>query len=277
MPNGTIQVGQGFIVAARNVANPTVLFTNDLRVDNNNNQFFRSSFGLPYVTQSNFEKHRIWLNLTNAEGLFSQMMVGYMENATNGVDELIDGKYIGDFATAMTSIIDQDEYIIQGKALPFETSDIVPLRFKTEQSGAFSFAIDHVDGLFEGDQVILIRDELTNTIHNLKDAPFVFTSEPGTFSNRFQLLFDSEALSTIDFIIQNQIVIAVKDEIIKLKSTHSAITEIEIHDVLGRKLASFKKVNSNEFSINSIMPNSQALLVKVKLENGEQYIKKIIF
>lgn len=277
VPNGTIQVGQGFIVAARNVANPSVLFTNELRVDNNNNQFFRSSFGLPYVTQSNFEKHRIWLNLTNAEGLFSQMMVGYMENATNGVDELIDGKYIGDFATAMTSIIDQEEYIIQGKALPFETSDIVPLRFKTEQSGTFSFAIDNVDGLFEGDQVILIRDELTNTIHNLKEAPFVFTSEPGTFSNRFQLLFDSEVLSTIDFIIQNQVVIAVKDENIKLKSTHSAITEIEVHDVLGRKLSSFKKVNNNEFSINSITPSLQTLLVKVKLDNGEQYVKKIIF
>ncbi|MBN8565449.1 MAG: proprotein convertase P-domain-containing protein [Flavobacteriales bacterium] len=277
VPNGTIQVGQGFIVAARNVANPTVLFTNDLRVDNNNNQFFRSSFGLPYITQSNFEKHRIWLNLTNSEGLFCQMMVGYMENATNGVDDLIDGKYIGDFATAMTSIIDQDEYIIQGKALPFETSDIIPLRFKTEQTGTFSFALDHVDGLFEGDQVILIRDELTNMVHNLKEAPFVFASEAGTFSNRFQLLFDSEALSTIDFTMQNQVVIAVKEEIIKLKSTHSAIAEIEIYDVLGRKLSSFKKVNSNEFSINSIPPSLQTLLVKVKLENGEQHIKKIIF
>lgn len=277
VPNGTIQVGQGFIVAARNVANPTVLFTNDLRVDNNNNQFFRSSFGLPYSTQSNFEKHRIWLNLTNSEGLFSQLLVGYMENASNGVDDLIDGKYIGDFATAMTSIIDQNDFIIQGKALPFETSDIVPLRFKTEQSGAFSFAIDHVDGLFEGNQVILIRDELTNTIHNLKEAPFVFTSEAGTFSNRFQLLFDSGALSTSDFTIQNQIFIAVKEEVIKLKSTHSTITEIEIHDVLGRKLSSFKKVNSNEFLINSISPSLQTLLIKVKLENGEQHTKKIIF
>jgi len=69
-PNGIIQTGQGFIVEAKSAA--TVLtFTNGQRVANNAGQFFRSK-------QVVVENNRIWLNVTNAAGDFSQMAINYV-------------------------------------------------------------------------------------------------------------------------------------------------------------------------------------------------------
>ena len=136
-PNGTIQVGQGFFVKAKSAS--TLNFTNAMRLNSASTQFFR--------TTSEIERNRIWLNLTNTSGVFSQMLVGYMTDATLDVDSL-DGKYINDSPFALTSIINSEEYTIQGKPLPFETNDTVPLGFKTNAVGNFSIGIDHVDGLF---------------------------------------------------------------------------------------------------------------------------------
>ena len=277
VPNGTIQVGQGFIVAAQNVVNPTARFTNDLRVDNNSNQFFRSNFGLPYATQTEMERHRIWLNLTNQAGFFSQMMVGYISDATNDVDQLIDGKYIGDSETALSSLVNNEEYVIQGRALPFNDSDVVPLIFKTNASGNFTISLATVDGLFAGDQLIFIRDIESNVVHNLKETSFTFNSEVGIFANRFQLLYQDEALGIVDAELNSSVLVAVNDGKIQLKSFNASISEVVIHDVLGRELSKHQAINSNEFSIVDIVPNKQTLLVKVTLENGVSSIRKVIF
>jgi hypothetical protein len=90
------------------------------------------------------------LNATNTDGLFSQAMVGYMSDATNGFDATIDGKYINDGAIALTSLIEATPYAIQGRSIPFDAADIVPMQFKAATAGTFSIAIDHVDGLFNG-------------------------------------------------------------------------------------------------------------------------------
>jgi len=60
-------------------------------------------------------------------------MISYMTGATNGVDAAIDGKYINDCQTALTTYLNDTEYVIQGKGLPFVTTDTVPLAFKIQQ------------------------------------------------------------------------------------------------------------------------------------------------
>jgi trimeric autotransporter adhesin len=57
---------------------------------------------------------------------------------------------------------------IQGRALPFDGTDIVPLAFKTKLAGDYTIAIDHVDGLFSGNQEVYLLDNTTGTETNLK-------------------------------------------------------------------------------------------------------------
>lgn len=277
IPNGTIQVGQGFFVEARNVAQPKVVFDNAMRVDNNNNQFFRAHFGLPYAINSSFEKHRYWLNLTNENGLFSQMMVGYMTNATNDVDPLIDGKYIGDSQMALSSLLNSEEYIIQGKSLPFSMSDVVPLIFRTNSSGDFKISLSTFDGLFEGDQAIYIKDNLVGLVHDLKLSDYSFFTEVGIFDARFEIIYENVTLGIGSVETLNSLQVTTGNQQIELKSTLAFIEKIQVYDILGRKLFHQDAIQSQSFIISELMPAFQTLLIKVQLSNGQFTTKKIIF
>ena len=105
----------------------------------------------------------------------------------------------------------------------------------------------------------------------------LFNSEVGIFANRFQLLYQDEALGIVDAELNSSVLVAVNDGKIQLKSFNASISEVVIHDVLGRELSKHQAINSNEFSIVDIVPNKQTLLVKVTLENGVSSIRKVIF
>ena len=77
VPNGIVQVGQGFVL--KKTASATAIFANTMRVGNNQGQFFRTA---------TTEKHRIWLNLDAANAPVNQMMIGYVEGTTLGFENL---------------------------------------------------------------------------------------------------------------------------------------------------------------------------------------------
>ncbi|MGZ9677523.1 hypothetical protein [Flavobacterium sp. GNP001] len=180
-PNGTIQVGQGFIV--KTVSNSVAFTNNNMRTANNSNQILRTA---------KTEKNRIWLNLSKGTEYVNQMMVAYMDGATSEIDNTLDGRYINDNQTALTSSLKGEEFVIQAKGLPFDSSDIVPLSFKAEQAGSFSIDLDHVDGLFLGNQEIILKDLKAGTEQNLKAGSYTFTSDAGTFKNRFGNHFQNQ-------------------------------------------------------------------------------------
>ncbi len=267
-PNGIIQVGQGFIVEAKNFTTPTATFLNSHRIGNNQNQFFRNS--------TDVEKNRIWLNLTNSSGLFSQTMIGYMTNATNGFDELLDGKYINDNATSLTSLLDNEEYAIQLKGLPFNDLDTVPLLFKTSNAGNFTVSIDHVDGLFETEnQSVYLKDSLLQNIHNLSASTYNFTTNEGVFPNRFEIVFREQSLDNSDF-NANSVVLYSQNNQIFINSGSVEMLKIDIFDILGRKINSFENINAATWTTSIIPIKNQTLLVKITLSNGVIVTKKIM-
>ncbi|MBN8642668.1 MAG: proprotein convertase P-domain-containing protein [Flavobacteriales bacterium] len=269
-PNGIIQVGQGFIVEARNVTNPTASFINAQRVGNNQNQFFRSV--------SEIEKNRIWVNITNDADLFSQFMVGYMTGATNDYDYGIDGRYVNDSAVSLTSIVNNDEYTIQLKELPFVTTDVIPLNFETDQAGTFTIALDHVDGLFEGgNQAIYLRDNALQTVHELTVDPYNFVSEIGVFASRFEIIFESTLTTPTFPAIENSVIAYAQNEIINVKSSVEELSKIIVYDTLGRLLFASEEINSMNFVIPNLNAPNQALLIDIELKNGQKVTKKIIY
>ncbi|MCZ8197591.1 MAG: M12 family metallo-peptidase [Flavobacterium sp.] len=270
IPNGIIQVGQGFFVRAKNVATPKVTFTNALRTTNNDNQFFR--------TNSDTEKNRIWLNLTNDSGLFVQMLAGYMTGATYGFDDSYDAISMNDAPIGLTSLVANEEYSIQLKALPFDVNDVVPLNFKTDAAGNYSIAIDHVDGLFETtNQEVYLRDNMLQVVHNLSNAPYTFSSEIGNFASRFEIAYQNTLATTTPTLENNLVTIATANSQIEIKSLTEKLSKVFIYDLLGRSLYFYEKVDKNELQISTITAHHQALLVKIELQNGQTVIKKIVF
>ena len=265
-PNDVIQTGQGFFVEASG-SGTSLEFNNTMRTDDHANQFFRTS---------NVDRNRIWLNATNTEGLFSQAMVGYMSDATNGYDTTIDGKYINDGAIALTSLIEATPYTIQGRSLPFDATDIVPMQFKAAAAGTYSIAIDHVDGLFAGAQDIYLRDIQTGVDHDLKASAYTFSSEAGTFANRFFVVYTG-ALSVENPTLDANAVVVYKNENQSFTINSGAIVmaSVKVFDIRGRLITSQNNINASETTLTAGQSN-EVLLVQVTSVDGATVTKKVV-
>lgn len=262
-PNGTIEVGQGFVVRTSGAG--TLQFTNAMRTNQSGGQFFRQA-------DATEDRHRMWLNLSNSENNFNQILIGYVPFATMEKDNQIDAKIIGYASSTLSSMIDNDTFVIQGRSLPFDTTDEVPLGFKAKQAGSFTIAIDHVDGLFLEGQTIYIVDQLTNSIHNLSENAFTFVSEQGTFNSRFKIVYQESMLGVSSPAITNNDWIVYKnDDKIHVQTNGFEIDNISIYDLTGRLLLQDDNVNSATFSCNANFAE-QVLLVRV----NKTLVKKVL-
>ncbi|MDR6762802.1 hypothetical protein J2Y38_003020 [Flavobacterium sp. 2755] len=271
-PLGYIAAGQAFFVKAKTTGN--AVFTNSMRIPGNNSQFFKT-------TESNkeaIEKHRVWLNMTNTQGLFKQLLVGYIEGATNTWDNNYDGVTInGNIYVDFYSINEGRKLTVQGRAIPFEESDVVPLGYRAGIEGEFSIAIDHSDGDL-ANHAIYLEDKWNNTTHNLQTGKYTFTTSIGTFLDRFVLKYAAVNLGVDDFENQEQnLFVSVKNKNIKVNSTHDFIKEVSIFDISGKLIYNNKKIENTELQIPNLQSGDQVLIVKVTFENGKTATRKITF
>jgi hypothetical protein len=266
VPNGTIQVGQGFITKT-GVAATSLVFTNAMRLGTASTQFFK--------TKQVAEKSRVWLNLTNTAGLFSQTLVGYLDEATLGVDNGIDGKYINDSATALTSNINGEEYTIQGRPA-FDASDVVALNFKTDVAGDYTIALDHFDGLFTAGQDIYLKDNNTGAETDLKAGSYTFAAASGVDNTRFSLKYQ-KTLKVDDAVFnENNVAVYAKNGSLYVNSGEMAINSIQVYDVQGRLLAERKGLKTTTAILENLKANNQVLLVKVLGANNKVVTKKVV-
>jgi hypothetical protein len=235
----------------------------------------RTSSNSATFLRTNEERSRFWLNLTSLGGSFCQTLLAYMPNATSGIDNGIDGRYFNDAPVALTSLIGSEEYTIQGRALPFSTSDSVPLGFKTNVAGNYTIAIDHVDGLFSNGQAIYLKDNLLNTVTNLGAGSYSFVSAAGTFNSRFEIVYQSTlGVNNPDF-TSNNVVAFNENGDISINSGSTVMEQVRVYDLQGRLLVEKKQINTSETRINTTAVN-QVLLLEITATTGSKVIKKII-
>ena len=273
VPGQYIAAGQSFMVAGGpDTGIGSVIFNNEMRVVGDNNTFFRTTNAIETI-----EKHRFWLEMLHEEGAFKQTLVGYIEEATNDLDWGFDGKMSETASVLIYTKAEDQNLIIQGKALPFADSDIIPLGFSTTLTGVFNLNLYQFDGLF-ADQVIYVEDTYTNIIHNLKDGIYTFNSVPGVFDDRFVIRFTNETLGVNPVVSQqNTIICYVKNSIITVKALDQILNQVNVFDATGRLLFNKKSIQSGEFQIESIAKTNQLLLVQVTTDEGIKATYKIIY
>ena len=281
-PNGKIAAGQGFFIEANSsLANGSYVaaFNNSMRIAGNNSQFFKSSNAVGFASSSStIEKHRVWLNISNTGGAYDETLVGYVQGATNGLDSLFDGKTMpAGNVVSLYSILGTTNLSIQGRTLPFDQNDVVPIGFSTTLTGDFTIALENFDGLFNNQNIYLL-DKTTNTYYDLKAQSVTFNlAASGTFNDRFELHYTSSLLSTTNSnFTANDVQIIKKDKHIAVKSTNESITSIQVFDLLGKSIYASNKINSLEFNSTDFNIAPQILIVKVTLDNDEIITKKVL-
>ncbi len=301
-PDGNIAAGQSFFVMSKGTGKGPVVFTNSMRVTEvqKNSKFYKGIKSTKATTES--EKSRVWMGLTNPDGLSKQLLLGYLNGATNGLDVAYDGESFNNNANIdFYSINDGLNFSIQGRAMPFLKTDEVPLGYKTTLEGTFEIKITQQDGLFVN-QALYLKDKTTGKIHNLKKQPYSFFTLKGTFNDRFVLVYvDKTAIAEplvevtppltdipvvlLDNSITNgdfdgkskDVLVSVKNHQIKVNSFDEIINSVMVYDLKGRALYKNDNLITHEHSIVTLSEKKQLLIVAVKLKNGVKKYKKIIY
>lgn len=263
VPNGFITSGQAFFTRSLGVSG-NVLFTNAMRTVGNNNQFFKN----------NNAQQRLWLNLIGRNGSFNQILVGYDEAATTTIDWGYDGVLFSDTnATSFYSTVADQLLVIQGRPLPFDQNDRVPLGYSSGIAETYTIRIDHFDESFT-DQDIFIEDKLLDVIHNLKTSPYEFVSNAGNFGNRFDLIYTNTTLDT-NHDQTGSCAAFVYDKKLHVSASEN-IKSIEIYDMAGKWVTSFKLATESKLFESDFNYAEGIYLAKIQLQNGNTVHSKLL-
>ena len=273
-PTNNIASGQGFFVKA--TSSGTLSFNNSMRLQGQNTQFFRASNTKKSITQ---EKDRIWLHIESATGgAFNQLLIGFFDAATDGVDRGFDGAKVGAAWISFYSTIDSTKYAIQGLG-SFSADKKVQLGFDTyiPNQMTYKISIDKMEGALKENDIYLVDHEL-NITHDLKLADYEFSvNGAGNFLNRFTLRFSktskeetpTQEETSTDFVVMNQ-------ENTLLLRAGSVMTTLKIYDLTGRLLID-KNPQKKEFALKTqSIRKGTVLVVNAVLENNQSVSKKVL-
>ncbi|WP_456378934.1 IPT/TIG domain-containing protein, partial [Lutibacter sp.] len=287
IPTRFIPSGQGFFtsfdnnaissVVTGNIKTSNVIFNNSMRVKAGNNQFFKIS-----KTKKNTEANRVWINLTSDNGIFNQLVIAYIDGATDANDgAYYDAKRSSGTAAIIYSLIEGDEnkFAIQGKnPASLNLEEKIQIGFKSNISSPtmYKFSIAQLEGDFFTNNTIFLKDNLFNNYHDLTSFDYEFTSEVGEFNNRFEIVFKDGNLPINNLNPDELVIVELNDGSVQftVKDTLT-IKKVTIIDILGRTIYTLKGSSYTEIYNLSRLSKS-IYIAKVELLNGQVIIKKAI-
>ena len=289
VPTRHIPSGQGFFVSMTNASSSTsaggtirttdVVFNNSMRVTGNNNQFFRTS--------NTAEFNKIRLDLTSDNGIFNQILVGYVDGATNDDDGMYydaTRNLASNASSLLYSLIDDasdKKFAIQGKETNSLTVDeVIPLGFYTsiDEATLYKFSIAELQGDFMNNNTVYLKDNLMNITYDLSLNDYTFTSETGEFNDRFEIVFQPEALSVNENELPPNDLTIIElgnGDVTFSVGKNMTIKAVEILDVLGRTIYNLRGQNSTE-TYNLSKLSQATYIARVTLSNGQTITKKAV-
>ncbi|MGY0393248.1 T9SS type A sorting domain-containing protein [Bizionia sp. KMM 8389] len=277
---GNIASGQGFFIQVQSAASSptTVTFSNDMRYDASEEAYDNSQFYRPDETNTvvgEVQKELIWLSLVNEANSSAVALVGYVEGATNDNDRMYDAVANGE-GMRMYSVLGASKMVIQGRSLPFNETDTVPLGVDIPENGIYRIGLQDVSGeqFTNNEQAIYLEDTYTNTIHDLRESPYSFTGVEGSVLDRFVLRYTTSSLS-VETYESNDTFVYVKDQQFYLKATEN-IKSIELYDITGKQLPAYDvSSNSNTYTGAFQYPRGVYVVI-IKFTDNSVVSKKII-
>ncbi len=272
--NWTINTGQGFLVKTSSTAtgSPQVTFNAAMRRGNvHGNQFFKTSQG----QDSDEERSRIWIDMQGADAI-AQAAIVYSNTATLDIDYGRDAEVILADGSALWSTGQEHNLVVQARP-QFTITDVVPMGYKALSAGPYSLVVHRADGIFAQGQDILLRDNLLGTVTSIKETPYSFTTEAGTFNERFEVLYTTDGqLGTNPQELSNTIMVYQNNGAINIATGTAPMNSVAVYDIRGRKLYERNGINATEASISTLNAAQQVLIVEIDTVNGK-VSRKIVY
>ncbi|WP_299209312.1 T9SS type A sorting domain-containing protein [uncultured Dokdonia sp.] len=278
-PTQFMSSAQGFGIKAQQdqaLNNTPVVFTNSMRVTGNNDGF-RSNENVSNTID------KLWLNLTTSayDEAVSQAGIGFTDLATPEFDNGYDTKRLGTFLSLFTNL--EGEYLsIQGREA-FNTQIELALGFSTtvETQETYTISIDRFEGTGLEEAPIYIIDNLLNTITNLKETSYEFTSIRGIQPDRFTVVFEErdllsteeEAIATNDITVYPNPAI---NEITLGYSGNKQLQELVIVNISGQRVQQIDLSTFNQSQQIDIRTLSTGIYFIQIVSEDQTIVKKLI-
>ncbi len=261
-----IATAQGFMIEAINSG--TITFKNTQRVLGNNDHFINK----------NHKLDRVWLDLTNSEGLFNQTLIAFSPLATTSYDRLFDAHNLeSGNGQEFYSLANKEKLAIQGMPL-WETEElIIPLGIKQASETSVNFHINKTEGILKK-AYIYLWDKETGLYYNLKDSDYTTVAHPGEDNDRFKLVLRRSLLHTEEIPLENNsVVIFQEQESFKIKMLNGEVLKsLVIFNSLGQELWRRNGINRKDFSIKLSVAKGNILLFAIETQNNLRLSKKIL-
>jgi hypothetical protein len=211
IPERYIPVGQGFFVDADDTTTPGNLnFNNNQRVfkrevvtglANSGSVFMKTATSKKSNTQEMQEttadtRPKIRLTFISSLGYHRPLLVTMDKNTSNQFDIGYDAPLNENNKEDMFWQLGQRKLVIQG-VNNFDTDQELPLGIKIAKTGLATIKIHEVQYIDEN-ITIHIKDKFTGKTHNISHKPFEIELEPGTYLDRFALIFKYQKLVAED-------------------------------------------------------------------------------
>jgi hypothetical protein len=289
IPGRFIPVGQGFFVTG-NATGGNIQFDNSQRLfvreDNASSNLLsrtnqQTTHNLTnvedYFEEDLFMKIRVGFNSYN--NFHRQLLIGFMDDiATEEVDPGYDAIHIDNQQNDMYFLHEQTKLTIQGASY-FEPTKVYPLGIKTFAAGDVQFTLDGTENIDES-QAIYIHDNVTDLFHDIREGHFTVNLPQGEIHNRFTLTFQNGTLSSTDYELQNQIVVAhtTANNLLTIKNTtpDNTVESVSLYTILGQTLASWNVENQTQNNITLPMSNVSTGTYIVRVQTALGTISKKI-
>ncbi|HSQ46952.1 MAG TPA: T9SS type A sorting domain-containing protein, partial [Lutibacter sp.] len=210
IPERYIPVGQGFFVDADDTTTPGNLnFKNGQRVfkrevvtgTNSGSLFMKTATSKKSNTQEMQEttadnRPKIRLTFISSLGFHRPLLVTMDKNTSNQFDFGYDAPLNENNKEDMYWQLGQRKLVIQG-VNNFNENQELPLGLKIAKTGLASIKIQEVQYIDEN-TTLHIKDKFTGKTHNISHKPFEIELEPGTYLDRFALIFRYQKLVAED-------------------------------------------------------------------------------
>lgn len=256
-PNGFIPSCQGFLVYSE--------------IENSNVVFKPSYMAAGYPNSGNFYRFRdenlnaklklSFMDNVVTDGVYKQILINYDPNTSLQYDKGWDAKV--PIPNQPLKFYTLGDYEIEARG-GFVYGDVVQLGYSSYVSGQFKIQLDSMEGI----ENVYLLDNYLNISHNLS-TPYVFSSETGTFNDRFELHY-SETLNSTSIDKDDSLLMSIPNptkDIINIYGLKSKPVKISLYNILGREIY-IKNIYDNGMLTINLSDLSNGIYI-LKLENNK--------
>lgn len=280
-----IPMGQGFYVQATANTNLTAQESNKVSNNTGADPLLKTA----KVNQSNIGEV-FWLNFTGAND-YDKTAIRFHSGASNLFDIEADAHkfysspgYIGypgvwTKRTAIATKLGNEEYSINSVNPNTSSPIVMDVITRPYQSGMYTISAEGLENV-TSQNCLMLRDKVTNTIHDLRSGDYTFNISDTTISARFELtVCGTNYVANVTSVNAENVVTIGQDKnaaYVNLSFPNVSDATISVTNILGRKVISDVKVRTEKETVKLDLPINNEVLFITVTTNENRITKKLV-